>query len=997
MPFSFPKTLPKWSSILFIFIFSTSGLHAQNLVINELMALNRSTVHTASGAYADWIELYNGGSTPVDLTGYRLSDDGELASAWPCPQQTIDAGGFVLVWASGENGWVQGEMHTDFKLSSSGETLSLFHADGRLIDSITFPAQQADQSYARLPDGHVAWQLTASPTPGGANVADPPVEFEASDPSGLYSTPFDLTLHVNLPQAEIRYALGGDVPTASATLYTAPLRITQTTVMRAAVFVQGVQTGPIRTHTYFLNETPHLPVLALSAVPDDFFSETTGIYRHWDGQGSAWERPVHVELIEDNQPRFEISAGIRIHGNVSRNKDKKGLRLYFRCEYGMEALKYQLFPEQRPELDCFKRLVLYPPSGDDPTGSKYFTHVADVLTHSLYDEAGGDAAAFRPVSLYLNGAYWGIYWIRERIDRHYVNTHMGYEEMDLMRIIPEHHGAEFSEGDDRFWRETLDYFETQTFRVHSHYQYAAEHYFDVDNFIDYYIFNIFSGNDDWPQNNLDMVRDRSGADGRWRFIMWDTGSAWHYHGPDIPMLAWCTRNGLRTDIRSDWGDLLWSTVFFKRFLESAEFKRKFIIRYTDLMNTCLAPDSLIKRVDGLANWVRNEMPREEARWNYVHGGHWDEHLSRIYAFCAERRGFQRREIETALGVLRMANVTLQPSPGKGRLAINTLEPFSEPWTGRYFKPLPVEIRALPEPGFRFAGWTDPQLPDSVVIQVTPEHDLTFEAVFVADSVNRSVVINEINYNDAGDFQCQDWVELHNTSDDAADLSGWRFTVGDETVDLPEQTVLAAGGYLLLCRDGAAFHGCYDGQIIHAVELPIKLSNAGMHLALHCTAGLLVDSLTYSDDAPWPIEADGLGATLELIDAALDNGQASSWQAGQQYGTPGKANSGGWETGVEITNQADPQVFSLYPAYPNPFNGETIIVFSLNAPGPIALVVYNVLGRPVRRLQLGWTAAGVHRLSWHGCNDNGETVATGVYLIQLIAGKRRRLEKVVYTR
>lgn len=132
-----------------------------DLVINEFMASNDTTVADQDGEFDDWIELYNNGNTIINLDDYTLSDDGTDLAQWTFPDGTsIAPNGFLIVWADDDEG--QAGLHTNFKISASGESLYLSDANGDIIDDITFGAQTTDVSYARIPNGTGSFQAVAS-------------------------------------------------------------------------------------------------------------------------------------------------------------------------------------------------------------------------------------------------------------------------------------------------------------------------------------------------------------------------------------------------------------------------------------------------------------------------------------------------------------------------------------------------------------------------------------------------------------------------------------------------------------------------------------------------------------------------------------------------------------------------------------------------------------------------------------------------------------------
>jgi hypothetical protein len=165
------------------------GYQPPNIVINELLAINDTTIADEFGEFEDWIELYNAGPSPVNLSGFRLSDDPETPGGYALPDVTLPSGGFLLVWA--DNDPTQGALHTNFSLDGAGEAIALFDDDEHFfapIDAVTFGQQSADVSYGRLPDGGSTFVFMPEPTPGGPNELVDVLAPATAAPFGIFPT-----------------------------------------------------------------------------------------------------------------------------------------------------------------------------------------------------------------------------------------------------------------------------------------------------------------------------------------------------------------------------------------------------------------------------------------------------------------------------------------------------------------------------------------------------------------------------------------------------------------------------------------------------------------------------------------------------------------------------------------------------------------------------------------------------------------------------------------
>ncbi|MCG6960344.1 lamin tail domain-containing protein, partial [bacterium BMS3Abin03] len=236
----------------------------------------------------------------------------------------------------------------------------------------------------------------------------------------------------------------------------------------------------------------------------------------------------------------------------------------------------------------------------------------------------------------------------------------------------------------------------------------------------------------------------------------------------------------------------------------------------------------------------------------------------------------------------------------------------------------------------------------------------------------------------------DWVELYNYNDQAIDISNWYFSDSDSNHKFifPEGSVIEPEEYLVLVENYSAFSAHFPGVNNRIGEMGFGLKGSGEFIKLVNDKEQIIDSLTYDDTLPWPFEADGAGATLELIDASKDNSLAENWQASIDHGTPGKTNS-------EITSTEEnehagiPKEYNLFQNYPNPFNPTTNINYSVPGKSYISLKVYNLLGQEVATLFEGMQLAGNYTVTF-----NAEELASGVYLYQLRANDYISTKKLI---
>ncbi|RQW09983.1 hypothetical protein EH222_03205, partial [candidate division KSB1 bacterium] len=295
-------------------VFAT-GQAGQTLVINEVLASSHSlTLDPKYKQFADWIEIYNSGTTAIDLEGSYLTDDFSQPRKWRISDEAIvPAKGYLLFWADGMND----SLHTNFKLSNDGEVVGLYAADGSVIDTLTFGAQESDISYGRRIDNPTILLFYEQPTPRAANATPGLPTSQQSgavamnEPSGFYANSIRVTMSA---PGTIRYTTDGSTPTRTSREYTTPLAITSTTVLKARAFAANLLPGPIATRTFFIDENVTLPTFSLTIDPDFLWDDDDGIYVDENiAKRKLWERPAVIEFFEmDGRLAFADEAAIRL-------------------------------------------------------------------------------------------------------------------------------------------------------------------------------------------------------------------------------------------------------------------------------------------------------------------------------------------------------------------------------------------------------------------------------------------------------------------------------------------------------------------------------------------------------------------------------------------------------------------------------------------------------------------------------------------------------------
>jgi hypothetical protein len=818
-------------------------------------------------------------------------------------------------------------------------------------------------------------------------VAILPPHFSVS--GGFYSTSFNLTLTTDSTNEIIYYTLDGSEPTKNSVRYKQNIFISRTTVVRARSLKFDSLQSRVETHTYFINNTSTLPVISISTDPANLWDNDYGIYVLGDSAEPAdphyganywqdWEKPIHIEMFETvGTEAFSMDAGVKIYGSWMRMLPQKSLAIFARKIYGTGKIKYKVFPDL--PLDKFESIVLRN-SGNDWN----YTMFRDAMMHTLAKNTGIDILAYRPAVVYLNGEYWGVHNIREKINEHYIANHydVNPDSVDLLE-----YDGDIITGDNAKYKELIKYINSYNLSINSNYDHIKT-LMDVDEYISYMVSEIYFDNTDWPGNNIKFWRSQSQS-GKWRWIMYDTDfgfGLYRQNGFQNNSLEAATAtNG------PDWPNPPWSTLLLRKLLNNTDFKNSFINRYADYANSIFNADTVIKTIQKLKSIIEPEMPAHIQKWGSFTILNWNENVRQLEEFANKRNAFMNSHFVQKFKLSGISDITLNTSPSNaGKIILNTLSVNKYPWKGTYFQNIPIKITAIPNTGYKFKEWNGMEDTNSSITYLPLISNISVSAVFEPDSSNLSVLINEINYNSAEDFDTEDWVELYNKGNTKVDITGW--SIKDDNAShsfqIPTNTLLNKESYLVICQDTLKFPEYFPDVVNKIGNLSFGLNNGGEKISLYDKNINIVDSLTFSDNIPWPEDADGKGKTLSLINPNLDNSVPQNWLASLSNGTPGKPN----DTFTNIDKKENPihiKEFVLEQNFPNPFNPSTVIGWQLPVQSYITLKVYDVLGREIVTLVNEEKSSGIHKIEYDASNLSG-----GIYFYRLEASVGSQCKKML---
>ncbi len=946
-----------------LLIFLSISVYGQ-IVINEYSASNLYDFTDNYSRYEDWIELCNTGNEGVNLKDYYLSDRLSDSMKWKIPSDVfILPGEFLLIWATGRDEASGGYLHTNFKLSQTKtdpEYIVLSDPDGNIIDYLQLLKTQLGHSHGRTTDGESSWSIFIDPSPGFTNnnadsylrYAEKPImNYEA----GFYHINLTISINSDEPDAEIFYTLNGTEPTSSSSVYIVPLEISSSTIVKARVISnnEDILPGFIDFNTYFINENHDLAVFSISADNIEYLLN-----------GNASLVPVGtLEFFNINEDRTNIGYGeFNKHGQDSWVNDQRSIDYISRDECGYNyAIQDKLF--SLSERDEFQRIILRAAGDDNYPGIDTSAHMRDMFIQKTANaiDLNLDVRKGERCIMYVNGQYWGIYSIREKVDDHdYTKFYYDQDKYDLEFIML--WGYTWAEYGGQLaldnWYDLYDFIVYNDMSIQANYEFVKTKY-DITSLVDYVIINSYVVCSDWLNWNVGWWRgkNRNGEHQKWGYILWDEDATFgHYiNYTGIPAQTPYVPPCYPEDLDDPWSDPEGHITVLNALRNNDEFSQYYISRYIDLLNTGLSCESMLNSLDSLSALIEPEITAHITRW----GGsfmEWKNNVTKLRTFIEERCNYVWGGLSDCYELTGPFNLSLDINQtGAGKILINSIIHEKYPWQGQYFGGIDIKLQAIEANiNFEFDYWEienheiyPNDTSNDIVISINESESIT--AHFKPKIVQDTLVINEINYNSADNHDPGDWVEFYNTNDYAVNLENWQFKDEDDSHIFTFNIGISIEpkGYLVLCNDTAGFHSLFPDVNNYIGDMNFGLSGKGELIRLYNEGGLLIDTVHYNDKAPWPEYPDGNGATLELINPFYDNALPESWESSIDFGTPGAINS----TYVKVIESHYQDQFITINVYPNPFNDKAQV--HLNTKQNISdaqMHIFNILGEKVRIIE-----------------------------------------------
>ncbi|MDR0863640.1 MAG: CotH kinase family protein [Candidatus Symbiothrix sp.] len=698
-------------ALLFLSISLVQSLSAK-IWINEFMQSNIDLVRDDLQEFPDsWIELYNDSNQGVNIQNWYVSEKPDYSQGWKINQSaTVPAKGYLLVY--GDN--AASGLHTSFRLESGSGSIYLFDATKNAIDSVTnFSKQPAPNiSKGRTADAADTWAYFVEATPNRKNEGKTSDRLLAnpvfSQTGGVFKNAVQLSLSLpdNKPAevtlSNLHYTLDNSEPTAHSPVYSTPLNISSTKVVKAKLIHPDYLTNRSQAHSYIItSRNLTLPVISISLDGSYLWDDEFGIYCQGNGKyglagngidykanwNNNWRRPVNFEYFPaaNGEAALNQLGEMRIAGGWSRANPQKTFIVYGHKRFGEKQFAYDLF-STKPNQEIKSFMIRN--SGND----FWYTHFRDAAIQLLFGgKVDVDYQAYQPAIFYLNGQYWGIQNLRERSEEDFILANYATENIDMI----ENWWGELKAGDKTDWNTLMSKLRKSASQMN--YQWIMDQV-DLNEFINYMILQIYVGNMDFPNNNMVMWKPKE-TGGKWRFILKDTdqglGIWWNVNDnnanndrtPNYNTLAY-NANGTDDPRR-----------LFKALLTQSSFKKDFYSRFAIYMGDILQYNTIAQVIDSIQPIVATEMPNHIDRWKPEVGwgdlDFWKDQVTQMKTWSSKRNTNVYTHLKNYFSLGTVMKMTLETAgnlKGTPVVSINGVQLQKPQLDGSYFQKETVNLR-----------------------------------------------------------------------------------------------------------------------------------------------------------------------------------------------------------------------------------------------------------------------------------------------------------------
>lgn len=590
----------------------------KDLIINEAMNSNYEYLPQNGGNYYDWIELYNNGKNDIKLSDYCLTTNINTVCMSKLPDVTLKKGEYYVVMASG-NTELSNKSYTHLGFKLGDNDAIYLTKDSSIIDSMYVSQVPNGYSYGR--GSSYGLYYFSKPTPKAKNNSGTEaISYlpTSSVEGGVIKDGKEF--QVALTGKKIYYTLDGSTPTTSSKVYSSPLTIKKTTVLKIMSKEDGKLASDVNTYSYIMDGSHKVSVMSISIDK----KKLNKVNSHTSLNSKVLEHG-YVEYFDKDGGGFKINMGLKLFGGSTRSYKKKSYEIKFKKMFGDAKLKYKVF--DTVDSSVFDSLVLRTGSQDEFQYNDQRTVIKDVVATSLMGEYGtADVQAYEPIILYINGSYNGIYFIREKVDETFVANHYNVQttknDTSILRI-----DGEVKSGSDSKYKAMINFINKNSLSNKNNYAKIKEQ-IDIKSLCDFWVGEIYTANYDIL--NTRYFSNKNVDNGKWKFIFYDLDSGF-FRTTQNTFTEYTSASGM--------GDWNFPTDLLRNLMKSDEFKKEFLERLSYNLKNTWSYDNVNKRIDEVIEMIgKNEFKRNAERWGNSYS-HWEKSISAMKTFAKKRNSY----------------------------------------------------------------------------------------------------------------------------------------------------------------------------------------------------------------------------------------------------------------------------------------------------------------------------------------------------------------------
>ncbi|MBQ7136973.1 MAG: CotH kinase family protein [Bacilli bacterium] len=568
---------------------NTFGEENSSSYIKNMNVAKSIQINEVSAVGVEGVELKNLTNNDINLSNYSIGDkSGTMTSL---PDIVLKANSFITLYGSDYYSYHNGIIYLGFHINNSNEEIYLYK-DNILIDYFEVGRMvNGGSSGINNKNEKVYYKM---PTFGKENSADYYYGYSSEPKFSINGGYVEKGTKVTLSSEtgnNIYYTLDGSFPTVNSQKYSGPITINKTTVIKAIAYKEGNIESEIISRTFIVGRKHDVAIVSISTNDSNFFG-ANGILTNYQQDTT---RKISFEFYErDGSLGTSFLGDTKLSGMDSREQPQKSMTIYLRKQYGKQEVTYPFFEDS--ETNTYSSLLLRN-AGEDP---KRIRIMDAVLTRTLKGQMDIDMQDYRPVVVYINGVYYGLYNLRDKLNGDYVQSKYGInkDNIDLIKYTTA------TKGDVTAYNDLINYVRNNDPANSYAYEYLKTQ-IDMQELCNYWVVQTYYGNTDL--GNIRYWRDKN--NGKWRYMIYDLD--WSMWNSNLSVGYTTKDSGIPA------ATYLSSSIYLvRRLSRNSEFRDMYLKTFAYHLENTFNPIRMNSIVDELAKEIESEMPYHIQRWGY---------------------------------------------------------------------------------------------------------------------------------------------------------------------------------------------------------------------------------------------------------------------------------------------------------------------------------------------------------------------------------------------